>query len=124
MAKDSEQRSYSVDEMMEQLRKGEREKNRSEDAELVTRSDGSKVMRVRRRKRRSSQSAKSGRVRERRYGRLTLMGLGALVVIAGVTVVVVVARFNSPRSRRQVGRVAREQRPSVQVALHGRLLHR
>jgi len=95
MAKDSEQHSYSVDEMMEQLRKGEREKNRSEDAELVTRSDGSKVMRVRRRKRRSSQSAKSGRVRERRYGLLTLMGLGALVVIAGVTVVVVVARFNS-----------------------------
>ncbi|HAT19530.1 MAG TPA: hypothetical protein DCS85_05175, partial [Verrucomicrobiales bacterium] len=67
MAKDSEQRSYSVDEMMEQLKKGERAKTRSEDAELVTRSDGSKAMRVRRRKRRKDQLA-SPKFRRRRYG--------------------------------------------------------
>ncbi len=94
MAKDSEQRSYSVDEMMEQLKKGERAKTKSEDAELVTRPDGSKVMRVRRRKRRKDQPA-SSKSRRRRYGLVTTIGFFVLLVAAGVSLLVVLARFNS-----------------------------
>ena len=94
MAKDSEQRSYSVDEMMEQLKKGERAKTRSEDAELVTRSDGSKAMRVRRRKRRKDQLA-SPKFRRRRYGLVTTIGFFVLLVAAGVSLLLVLARFNS-----------------------------
>ena len=94
MAKDSEQRSYSVDEMMEQLKKGERAKTRSEDAELVTRSDGSKAMRVRRRKRRKDQSA-NPKSRRRRYGLVTTVGFVVLLVAAGVSLLLVLARFNS-----------------------------
>ena len=94
MAKDSEQRSYSVDEMMEQLKKGERAKTRSEDAELVTRSDGSKAMRVRRRKRRKDQLA-SPKFRRRRYGLVTTVGFFVLLVAAGVSLLLVLARFNS-----------------------------
>ena len=99
MAKDPDQRSYSVNEMMEQLRKGEREKGRAEEAELVTRPDGSRVMRVRRRKRRSNQSATSSTRSKRRYGLLSLLGLASLGVVTVVTVVVVVARFNSKSFR-------------------------
>ncbi len=102
MAKDSEKRSYSVNEMMEQLKKGEREKSRTEEAELVTRSDGSKVMRVRRRKRRSGQSSKGVHVRQRRYGLVGMLGLVSLLVVCGIAVVVVVARFNSRTFREKL----------------------
>ena len=51
MAKDSEQRSYSLEEMLEELQKGKRSKSVTKDKEVVTREDGSRVTRVRKKKR-------------------------------------------------------------------------
>ncbi len=91
----SDQRSYSVDEMMEKLKEGEREKRRDEDSELVTRPDGSKVVRIRRRKRRSKQPQKERSVRFRRSG-IIFMVLFAVVLVAGsATVLILLARYNS-----------------------------
>ena len=101
MAKDSDQRSYSVDEMMEQLKKGDREKRRSEEAELVTRPDGSQVMRVRRRKRRSNQPAKVEERKKRRYGIFVLIGLIVVALGVGAAVLVLVAKFNSKGFREE-----------------------
>ena len=102
MEKDSEQRSYSVDEMMEQLKKGKRGKSRSEDPELVTRSDGSQVMRVRKRKRRTDQPARSTRMRQRRYGFISTIGFVVLLVVSGISLLLVMARFNSKGYREDV----------------------
>ena len=52
---------YSVDEMMDRLKrhKGSEDKeNDMKDGELITRSDGSQVIKVRKRKRRSQQAPK------------------------------------------------------------------
>jgi hypothetical protein len=99
--KDSDQRSYSVDEMMEKLKEGDREKRRAEESELVTRPDGSQVMRVRRRKRRSSQPVKTQQVRQRRYGIIALVTAVVLLVAAGALVLVLFARFNSKGYREE-----------------------
>lgn len=93
--KESDQRSYSVDEMMEKLREGDREKRKKDESELVTRPDGSQVMRVRRRKRRSSQPAKAKQVRQRRYGLLAAVAGVVLIVAFGALVLVLLARVNS-----------------------------
>ena len=75
----SEQRSYSVDEMMERLREGEREKRNQPQGELVTRPDGSQVMRVRRRKRRTRQpKAEAAKVAKRQRKSLRRLGLVAI----------------------------------------------
>ena len=102
MEKDSEQRSYSVDEMMEQLKKGKREKSRNEDAELVTRSDGSRVMRVRKRKRRRNQSSAGVRRLSRRYRLIFSIGIVVLLVGCGVALLLVMARYNSKGYRESV----------------------
>ena len=91
----TDQRSYSVDEMMEKLRKGEREKRRSDESELVTRPDGSQVVRVRRRKRRSTQPKVTKLVRKRRYGMIALVCVGVVVVVLAAVLLVLLARFNS-----------------------------
>lgn len=88
-------RSYSVDEMMERLKEGEREKRRSEESELVTRPDGSQVVRVRRRKRRSKQPHKAKQARQKRLGIMALIGALFLFVAVGAAVVILLARFNS-----------------------------
>lgn len=95
MAKDSDQRSYSVDEMMDKLRKGERDKRRTDEAELVTRADGSKAMRVRKRRRRTDQPVKTKEIRQKRYGLIAMISGVALIIIAAVTVLLVLAKFNS-----------------------------
>lgn len=57
VSSDAEKDSYTLDEMMKALRDGERE--RESTSEVVTRSDGSVVHRVKRRKRRSDQPEKT-----------------------------------------------------------------
>ncbi len=57
VSSDAEKDSYTLDEMMKALRDGERE--REPTSEVVTRSDGSVVHRVKRRKRRSGQPEKT-----------------------------------------------------------------
>ena len=76
---DSDQEKYSIDEMMDRLRtRGEG----SSDGEpqLVTREDGSQVMRVRKRKRRSKQPHKEAEAKQRKR---------SLIIAAAVTVLVV-----------------------------------
>lgn len=94
----SEQESYTLDEMLERLREGEREKRGSgETSTVVTRPDGTKVRRVRRRKRRTDQPSQPA-PRKKFGGK----GLVVLLVVAAVVVLAIalfsllrVARFNS-----------------------------
>nr|NIP95316.1 hypothetical protein [Akkermansiaceae bacterium] len=95
MPKRTEQTSYSVDEMMERLREGERAKRRSEESELVTRPDGSQVVRVRRRRRRSKQPHKTKRILRKRGGLILLASSGLVLVGLAVTLLILLARFNS-----------------------------
>ena len=75
MPKDPEPRSYSVEEMMDELRKGKREKSSRKESELVTRPDGSQVMRVRKRKRRKERSSRGRKkLMSRRYGLFLSIG--------------------------------------------------
>lgn len=103
MAKDSEQRSYSVEEMMEKLQKGKQKQSESRNKEVVTRSDGSQVTRVRKRKRRTQQSKRKAKpVRQRKYGLYAVVALILLVVVGGISIVTMVARFNSRGYREDV----------------------
>ena len=96
MAKDSEQRSYSVEEMMEHLQKGKRQGSESPNKEVVTRPDGSQVTRVRKRKRRTEQSKRKAKpVRQRKYGLYSIVVLILLTVVGGISIITMVARFNS-----------------------------
>ena len=99
MSKQSpDQRSYSVDEMMERLRDGEREKRNQPQGEMVTRPDGTQAMRVRKRKRRSRQpAAQAARValRQRKSTMVvSALGIGLLLVLA-VAVLLQLAKYNS-----------------------------
>lgn len=91
----SEQRSYSVDEMMARLREGEREKREQDEGELVTRPDGTQVLRVRRRKRRSKQPEAEARKRSIRPRNLLLPLVIAVIVLLGVGAGLLVAKYNS-----------------------------
>jgi len=103
MAKDPEPRSYSVEEMMERLKKGKREQSATSDRELVTRSDGSQVTRVRKRKRRTQQSKRKARpVSRRKYGLYAVIALILLVVVGGISIVTMLARFNSRSFREDI----------------------
>ncbi len=88
MSADSEPEKYSIDEMMERLKATPIEN--PEDGELVTRSDGSQAIRVRKRKRRSTQPHKEQTVRTRKArivqisAALILLILVLLAVGAGV----------------------------------------
>ena len=97
--KSSDPKSYTLDEMMDRLREGDREKRDSENKELVTRADGTKAMKVRRRKRRTDQPA------DKATGKKVLFG-GKLAVFLSVAILVCLfgaivfsllqlARFNS-----------------------------
>ena len=96
--KSPEQRSYSVDEMMERLRDGEREKLSQPQGEMVTRPDGTQVMRVRKRKRRSKQpgarEAKNAQRQRKSAMVLAAIGIGLLLVLA-VGLLLVLAKYNS-----------------------------
>ena len=63
---DQEPDQYSFEQMMERLRRNRESEPSPEDGELVTRSDGSQVIRVRRRKRRSHQPHLEERLKKRR----------------------------------------------------------
>ncbi|MEO5916126.1 MAG: hypothetical protein ABIS50_17955 [Luteolibacter sp.] len=80
----SEPEKYSIDEMMDRL-KGSPAEN-PEDGELVTRSDGSQAIRVRKRKRRSSQPHKEQSVRTRRARIIQVSAALILVFLAVLTV--------------------------------------
>ena len=89
--------NYSVDEMMDRLKADDREKRQqrsNSDRELVTREDGTQVVKVRKRKRRSQQPAKeqkklSPKIKWTILG--CVFGLGVLIVAATVFII---AKYN------------------------------
>lgn len=96
--------NYSVDEMMARLKRGERRKQqaeseRPEDGEgtLVTREDGTQVIKVKRRKRRSQQpSKKSSRLSPRlKWAMLGVAGGLGVILIAGT--VFIIAKYNGKK---------------------------
>lgn len=75
---------YSVDEMMDQLKQQQRDKetqDRLKDGELITRPDGTQVIKVKKRKRRSKQSPKALNPNVKWSIIGTTLGLGITVVI-------------------------------------------
>jgi hypothetical protein len=100
MSKESspDQRNYSVDEMMDRLRDGEREKRNQPQSEMVTRPDGTQVVRVRKRKRRSRQpkaeAAKATKLQRKWLVVLGAVGIACLLVLA-VAMLLLLAKYNS-----------------------------
>ncbi|MFC7337176.1 hypothetical protein ACFQY0_08305 [Haloferula chungangensis] len=77
---DSDQEKYSIDEMMDRLRtRGEGSSNG--EPQLVTREDGTQVMKVRKRKRRSRQPHKEAEAKQRKRS-LVMAALVTVMVIA------------------------------------------
>lgn len=88
------QEQYSLDEMMDRLKKGSSGEEGGE-PELITRADGSQVMRKRRRKRRSDQPQKKEVEKKKK---LLVLQLGSIFVVLFVLVMAVVfvfGKFNS-----------------------------
>ncbi|GHC52733.1 hypothetical protein AAFN60_14710 [Roseibacillus persicicus] len=90
----TEKNTYSVDEMMEKLREGDREKR--EEGELVTREDGTQVLRVKKRKRRSKQKKEEEAKRRKRNLVLRTFALIAIPLLLGLGIVLQLVRFHSP----------------------------
>ncbi|MDP0490004.1 MAG: hypothetical protein Q7Q71_02995 [Verrucomicrobiota bacterium JB023] len=88
-------RSYSVDEMLDKLRDGERTKSAREDGEIVTRSDGSQALRVRKRKRRSKQKKDEIAKRKKVVGRVRLIALIAVPLLLCIGLLLLLARYHS-----------------------------
>ncbi len=97
--------NYSVDEMMARLKRNDRRKkssgsdsrpsNAKQDGELVTRADGSQVVKVRRRKRRSSQPTKKAAGKTNPKLKWAILGslIGLLVIFAAGTIFII-AKYN------------------------------
>ena len=91
---DSDQEKYSIDEMMDRLRsRGEGSSNG--EPQLVTRDDGTQVMRVRKRKRRSRQPHKEAEAKQRKRSLFFAAGITVLVVALGLAAVAWVFYLNS-----------------------------
>ena len=94
MSKDSsEKKTYSVDEMMDRLRDGDREK-RSE-GELVTREDGSQVLRVKKRRRRTKQKKEEARKRQKRVKIIRALAIVTIPLVLGLGVLFLLAKYHS-----------------------------
>lgn len=81
---------YSVDEMMDQLKQQQRDKetqNRLKDGELITRPDGTQVIKVKKRKRRSTQKPKTLNPNLKWSVIGTAAGLGITVIIFTIYIV-------------------------------------
>ncbi len=80
----SEPEKYSIDEMMDRLKTSS--SGATGDGELVTRSDGSQVVRVRKRKRRTTQPHKEERIRSRK-SRIVQFSAAFVLIVASVLAV-------------------------------------
>ena len=89
----SDKKTYSVDEMMDRLREGDREKEK--EGELVTRDDGTQVMRVKKRKRRSKQKKEEEAKRKKRISLARTLAIITLPLIIGLGVLYLLAKYNS-----------------------------
>jgi len=90
--------NYSVDKMMGKLRKGERHKRQSDskfEGELVTREDGTQVVKVRSRKRRSKQPPKKQASRTNPKIKWAILGsVAGLLVLMGIVTIFIIAKYN------------------------------
>ncbi len=107
--------NYSVDEMMARLKRNERQKrsaNPANDGELITRPDGSQVVRVRKRKRRSKQpEKKTAKPTDPRLKWIILGSLAGLFLILLVSTVFIITKYN--------GRSFKEKTESTVSSLTG-----
>lgn len=94
MSAPSEPEKYSIDEMMERLKKRPAE-DPIHDGELVTRSDGSQAIRVRKRKRRSHQPHKEERQHNRRARMIQVSGALILLLLAAFAAGAAIVYANS-----------------------------
>jgi hypothetical protein len=94
MSAPSEQEKYSIDDMMERLKNRPAE-DPIEDGQMVTRPDGSQVIRVRKRKRRSHQPHKEERDLKRRVRMLQVSGALILLMLAAFGAGVAIVFANS-----------------------------
>lgn len=101
-----EPEKYSIDEMMNRLKEGGSEN--PEDGELVTRSDGSQAIRVRKRKRRSTQPHKEQVVRTRRVRIYQVSAALLLLFIAGLALSGALVYANSRPFRENLLRMISE----------------
>ena len=92
--KSSDKKAVSVDEMMDRLRDGDREKR--EEGELVTRDDGTQVMRVKKRKRRSKQKKEEEAKRRKKISLFRTLAIVTIPLILGLGIVYLLAKYNSP----------------------------
>ncbi len=88
--------TYSVDEMMDRLRQGERESQSQDKGELVTREDGTQALKVRKRKRRTDQSRVKVAKRRKKLVAVKSILLISIPLILGLACVILVVRFHSP----------------------------
>jgi hypothetical protein len=95
-----EPEKYSLDEMMERLKASP--SGEIGDGELVTRPDGTQVIKVRKRKRRSNQPIKEQQKRNQRARIVQICTALFLLVIAGITVTAGMIYANSPPFRASV----------------------
>ncbi|MEO8614537.1 MAG: hypothetical protein ABI600_05300 [Luteolibacter sp.] len=93
-----EPENYSIDEMMDRLKKPSTEDS-EEDGELVVRADGTQAIRIRKRKRRTAQPVKQDAIRLRRSRIMQVAAAMVLVILAGLTIGTAVIYANSPPFR-------------------------
>lgn len=93
----SEPEKYSLDEMMDRLK--EREDAAESGGELVTRSDGSQAMKVKKRRRRSNQAVNKETKRNQRVQIIQIAGFAVLIAIAGLLAGIGIIYANSTSFR-------------------------
>ena len=97
----SEPEKYSIEEMMDRLQ-SKPEIDPLADGELITRPDGTQVVKVRRRKRRSSQPQKEEAARSRKAKMVQLSAVLILLILVALVVGGAVIYTNSPLFREKV----------------------
>ncbi|MEP4076968.1 hypothetical protein [Haloferula sp.] len=98
---DSDQDKYSLDEMMDRLR-SRGEGGTDGEPQLVTREDGSQVMRVRKRKRRSRQPHKEAEAKQRKRSLVVAGAVTVLVLAVGLGALFWVFYLNSKGYREEL----------------------
>jgi len=99
-ASDTEPDNYSIDDMMDRLRS--RSEGGQEDAQLVTREDGTQVYRVKKRKRRSHQPKKEKEQRQKRFRVVQVVAAVGLVVLVAVAFFASLVYLNSSAYRESI----------------------
>jgi hypothetical protein len=98
-APSSEPEKYTIDEMMDRLKGRDASDNTPE---LVTRSDGSQAMKVKRRRRRTNQAVNEETKRNHRIQVVQIAGFAILVVVLGLAAGICVLYANSSSFRKSL----------------------